>query len=68
MNDLSVDQYQTKSWVTENWSALRQAYWIELYITFSHSIVCDNIGLFLEEERIFEEDQSEMIDSCTYFR
>ena len=57
VKDLSVGQWKTESWVEENWSALQHAYWIELYVTFSHPIVCDNIGMFLKEERIFEDEQ-----------
>jgi hypothetical protein len=51
--DYVIGQKHTESWVTDNWRHLEEARWIEIFVIFHYSLACDNIGFFLESERIF---------------
>ncbi len=51
-----MNEVHKTSWITDDWGHLQDTYSIELFIIFHHSLICNNIGLFLEEKRTFYED------------
>jgi uncharacterized protein YjbI with pentapeptide repeats len=53
---LTMNEVHKTNWITDDWGYLRDAHSIELFIIFHHSLICNNIGLFFEQKRIFDEE------------